>query len=354
MLDVILYTYNYKFNNLISPSSLSDPMKNISSFLLSQNISMEFFIKENDIFIDYFLNKNQKKIDINECDSRNNNILMIIFKSYNFNTLNYKENDYLNLFIKNFIKYFHENLNVNTRNNSNETILHIILKNNYFNLEYDNNLLIFFNFFLNKTDDYFVINEIFLILCLKHIELVDKNNLKYFNSIQFILKTKYKLINVDYSLNDESSFLLSLVSNDLFDLFYNKFDLKIESLNFKIIQRSLFNLNLFNYNNFLEIIKRMNFDINSCNVELRGKNFLIINIEYLNTIQYSLNNYSVKLEFIKLILFKFKSKIDVYFRDNSGNTVFNYLIYENDLKYILDPNLKEIDDFLDVLQEIDF
>ena len=112
---------------------------------------------------------------------------------------------------------------------------------------------------------------------------------------------------------------------------------------YMIIKRSL-NLNIFNYHNFLKLLKYDNFDIN---LRVNNKTFLIMMIECLNE-QYDniQDGENFETEKLKLLLHMFKSTINIY---ESDLNIFDYIEYPDILEYVIDPDLEEIDNALDTL-----
>lgn len=369
LIDIFNITYSIQQNNnYVLTTNDKLIIKNVITFLKKININYDFLVSDYENFLIFYFEKYIKFININFRDINGNTIFMNLFLKYYFINDYFEFKGYNFMYIK-FIdiimKYFKNVINYNIINNEGNNIFKIIINSKYFN-----SLSIFdetlFNYLINIIYNSYDKINIFHLLCLKEAELSDiyifnrNTESNYFKTIKFMINNNSIDIDIYYKSNNESPFSLSLKSNNLFNLFFINFDMKFDSISYDYIYRGLLYLNIINYNNYLEILKNNTlFNINTNYIELNGKNFLISTIECLNSIQkkiLSIENVDfeeiksdLKLEKIQLLLFKFKSTINVYSKDIYNYDALNYVLYPELLRYILDPNLKEIDQIIENL-----
>lgn len=350
------HNYNYGSigsNYLISTSFDSKTnILELTNYLKTNKLSCDLFFYNIMDFLKKYIATYNNTIDINFRDIKGSNIIMILCNYYGFcyDDTSMKKNILYIEVLTFFFSKFKENIIYDN------TLINIIINNKYFNiLNLDNTLY-------NIINTTILENRVIFNLCKKEIDYYNDNMYQnyyiysnYYNLIKMNLFNKKDLdINILYSNEGtntlyENIFSMCLLSNKLFSLMYTY---ELKNINFKyiyllnpymIIKRSL-NLNIFNYHNFLKLLKYDNFDIN---LRVNNKTFLIMMIECLNE-QYDniQDGENFETEKLKLLLYMFKSTINIY---ESDLNIFDYIEYPDILEYVIDPDLEEIDNALDTL-----
>ena len=287
-------------------NTISEKIKNrIVYFLNKININFKVFDINHELFFYFYINKYISEIDINlKLEINGKTLLMIILENYESKII---------YFFNFLIEKFSNVIDTTIICNNNFNIYHYLVKNEF----YDNYLMEFF-FMYNPIIDQNVLNILFEKEC---------ENKYVLDSYYY--KTIKKLINTNKIKYSEELFIKSLYKSKLFDLFYSTFSKNIIiTLNnlIKLLNISL-NLNIYSYNNFLDIIKSSEINMNT-----KINNVPLFNI-FMRDLMLFNDTINKKEAKVRLFLKKFEY-INFYAIDNKGKNILE-IIPENYKKIIL-------------------